>query len=146
MAERSARRNVDTARLSQRKEAAVVGLRESSIVSLAAHGLLDANQVSAALHFRDDWAAIRAGSSPERLFERVDHSPGTAQGERIAAAKQRLKRCRAQVGAHGFQLLIKICGDGWHIRDLYSERRERDTATDMLRIHLSELACTCFRD
>ena len=146
MAQRSASRNVDSARVAQRQPGQVIGLRDSSIVSLAAHGQLDADQVSAAMHFRDDWQIIRAGSSPERLFDRVDHTPGAGAAERIADAKQRLKRCRALVGAHGFDLLIKICGDGWHIRDLYRERRERDTAADMLRIHLTELACARIRD
>ncbi|MDX0230249.1 hypothetical protein GOC14_06770 [Sinorhizobium meliloti] len=121
--------------------APVVALRESSIVSLASHGILDATQVAAALQFRDLWEQFIDISRPSMMFERVDQS--RKQSGRIEArdtAKKELARFRTVVGVHGFQLLAKVCGDGFHIRDLYKTRRERDTAVDMLKIHLTEIA------
>jgi len=125
----------------RREKAPVVAMRESSIVSLASHGLLDAAQVAAALRFRDLWEQFVDVSRPALLFERVDNAPKTS--DRVAArdtAKKELARFRTVVGVHGFQLLSKVCGDGFHIRDLYKTRRERDTAVDMLKIHLTEIA------
>lgn len=120
--------------------APVVALRESSIVSLAAHGVLDADQVAAAMRFRAAWETLASNLRPPAYFERVDAPLPQAQAERHDAAKRELGQYRLLLGEHGFGLLLKICGEGYHIRDLYSARRERDTATDILRIHLSAIA------
>jgi hypothetical protein len=119
----------------------VVGLRDSSIVTLAAHGLLDADQVAAAWRFRRVWEEFAELEQPAQRFERVDHTgDGLARIERQHKARREMKRCRKLLGQHGFQLVTKVCGEGWHIRDLCSTRRERDTAADVLRIHLASLA------
>jgi hypothetical protein len=139
MAERHARRHVGAARLTQ-PAAPVVALRESSIASLAAHGLLDADQVAAAMRFREAWEKLVACGHPGYLLERVDVVPHSTFAERADAAQRQLERCRNIAGVHGFRLLIKVCGEGYHIRDLYGSRRDRDTATDVLRIQLSAIA------
>lgn len=144
MAERPASRVVDTARVNA-SAPQLVELRESSIVSLAAHGLLDSDQVRAAMRFRDAWQLVTIAARPHREFERVDGGRRSTRTEAETEARQILKQCRFTAGQHGFELLVKICGEGFHIRDLYENRRDRDTATDVLRINLSNLACACFR-
>lgn len=123
----------------KREVAPVVSLRESSIITLASHGLLDADQVAAAMRFRAAWEAYANLHRSGRSLERVDGGRRVAE-PRGNEASRMLKRYRALLGAHGFDLLIRVCGEGHHIRDLYQTRRERDTATDILRIHLSALA------
>lgn len=123
-----------------RRAAEVVAIRESSIVTLAAHGVLDAAQVSAAMRFRDLWAQYANLHSRGQLVERVDNGrkPALPPGRQDAARE--LKTMRQLVGSHAFELLIRVCGEGHHIRDLYQARRDRDTATDILRINLNLLA------
>jgi hypothetical protein len=41
---------------------------------------------------------------------------------------------------HGYELVSRICGEGFHVRDIRPTRRERDTATDMLKVYLTGLA------
>ena len=118
----------------------VVAIRDSSIATLAAHGLLDADQVSAALHFRDLWERYISLSRPAIAFERIDRSLSPDVQSAKADAKKSLARVRSITGVYGFQLLSKVCGDGFHIRDLYQSRRERDMHTDLLRILLSQVA------
>lgn len=122
-----------------RPAAEVVAIRESSIVTLAAHGVLDAAQVSAAMRFRDHWERYASLHRSGQIIERVDHGrrpPGTGRED----AARELKRIRQIVGQHAFELLIRVCGEGHHVRDLYQARRDRDTATDILRINLTLLA------
>lgn len=124
-----------------RRISVIVNLRESSVVTLAAYGTLDADQIAAAFRFRNEWEALVNLRRPSALFERVDGmGSGLAGVERGNAAHQQLKRARVLLGEHGFALLTKVCGEGYHVRDLYQTRRERDTATDILRIHLDALA------
>lgn len=121
----------------------VVGLRESSIVTLAAQRMLTADQVDAAWRFRRAWEDLADMRRPSRLFERVDYSRSfmsQAWLEREDKARQEIDCCRQLLGAHGFDLIVKVCAEGHHIRDLYPTRRERDTAADILRVHLSSLA------
>jgi hypothetical protein len=122
-----------------KESAPVVSLRESSIITLASHGLLDADQVAAAMRFRAAWESYANLHRSGRMLERIDGGRQITE-PRGNEASRTLKRYRALLGAHGFDLLIRVCGEGHHIRDLYQTRRERDTATDVLRIHLSALA------
>lgn len=123
-----------------RPAAEVVAIRESSIVTLAAHGVLDASQVSAAMRFRDQWETYASLHRSGALVERVDNGGRRAPGTGREDAARELKRVRGVVGQYAFELLIRVCGEGHHIRDLYQGRRDRDTATDILRINLSLLA------
>lgn len=121
----------------------VVNLRESSIVSLASHDVLDVDQVAAAFRFRRQWEELARLRRPANLFERIDTGgqQSIERAEREDEARRYLMRCRTLLGLHGFELLTKICGEGYHIRDLYpASRRDRDTATDMLRVHLTCLS------
>ena len=121
---------------------AVVNLRENSIITLAAHGVIDEEQVAAALRFNKSWHTVQSpGPAAAGFGVFVDSGlPRTAFAERRLAAAADLRHCRILLGEHGYGLVGRICGDGWHIRDLYRTRRERDTAADLLRIHLTALA------
>jgi hypothetical protein len=125
-----------------RQVEAVVNLREWSVASLAAHGVLDADQVAAAFRFRNAWETVKGARQASFGFsEWIDagcRPPGLS--ERRLAAAGHLRQSRRLLGAHGYHLVSRICGEGFHVRDLYPTRRARDTATDLLRIHLTALA------
>jgi hypothetical protein len=127
-----------------RQVTAVVNLRESSVSTLAAHGILDLAQVQAAIRFRHAWETVGGiGSSSAAFGERVDMSRRpTGIAERRLQAAADLRFCRQLLGAHGYMLVGRICGDGEHIRDICRTRRQRDTAHDMLKIHLAALAAS----
>jgi hypothetical protein len=121
---------------------AVVNLRESSVITLAAHGVLNAAQVAAAFRFRNSWDAVQAARPASIGFEdwvQVGRPPVTFAEHQLAAAGD-LRSCRDKIGEHGYVLLATVCGKGYHIRDMFRTRRERDTMTDLLRLHLDALA------
>lgn len=119
--------------------APVVALRENSIITLAQHGALDAAQVAAAWRFRRAYELLRDVRASELDEIRGQRRPSGIAEKKIAAVNE-LKLAKRYLGAHGYSLLVTICGEGFHVRDVYRTRRERDTATDMLRIHLTGLA------
>ena len=121
---------------------AIVNLREWSVASLAAHGVLDADQVAAAFRFRNAWEIAQGARQASFGFaEWIDTGGRPAVvSERCVAAVGHLRQCRRRLGVHGYDLVARVCGEGFHIRDLYPTRRQRDTASDVLKIHLSELA------
>ena len=120
--------------------AEVVALRQSSVISLAAHGMLNADQVSAAFVLRNLWEAHEALRRRESPLERIDDRRRAPDVEKLCEARRELRRARALLGRHGYDLVVKVCAEGWHVRDFLRSRRARDTATDMLRVHLTALA------
>lgn len=128
--------------LVERPDGEVVSLRQSSVTTLFAHGLLDARQVEAAYRFRNLWEQL-AQDMPRRIDPFTWHDRGHRQltePENVAEARKLVRQCRTLLGIRGFDLVSRICGDGYHLRDLFPTRRERDTNTDNLRAHLSDLA------
>jgi hypothetical protein len=119
----------------------VIQLREWSVTTLAAHGALDDEQVTAAQRFCRSWEAVHGVRAANCFTERVDSGrPATSFAETSINAAADLRHARILLGEHGYALVGKVCGDGYHIRDLYRTRRERDTAADMLKVHLTALA------
>jgi hypothetical protein len=120
----------------------VIRLREWSVTTLAAHGALDDEQVTAAQRFCASWEAVHGmRTSYPALTERVDSSRRASSfAETSLTAAQDLRHARILLGEHGYALVGKVCGDGYHIRDLYRTRRERDFAADLLKVHLTALA------
>ena len=116
-----------------------VNLRESSLRTLYAHGKLSESQFEAGKHFQrcyEAFVGLRRGS----ILERVDGC-GFAIPERKEAARRELGRCRKMLGEHGYVLVAKVCGEGWHIKDLYrGDRPAQETMNYMLRLHLTSLA------
>jgi hypothetical protein len=125
-----------------RQVEAVVNLRENSTITLAAKGVLDATQVAAAFRFRNAWEPVQGARQASIGFSEWVDAGRLATGlpERRLAAAADLRCSRRLLGAHGYQLVGRVCGDGFHIRDIYQTRRQRDVAIDLLKIHLSELA------
>ena len=73
--------------------------------------------------------------------EHVDGGPAREPiTERQVTAGKEVNRVRNKIGAHGFELVTMIAGRRQSLHDLYSTRRERDTASDMLRVYLSQMA------
>lgn len=125
----------------QRYIQAVISLRESSVITMAAHGVLDGNQVAAAWRFRRSYEMtvdVGSGSGQEERLPGSRRINDVAE-KRLSAAGD-IRIARRLLGAHGFNLVLLVCAEGFHVRDIFRSRRERDTATDMLRIHLSALA------
>jgi hypothetical protein len=120
----------------------VIRLREWSVTTLAAHGALDDEQVTAAQRFCKSWEAVHGMRAAATSFiERIDSGRHPAAfAERSLNAATDLRHAKILLGEHGYALVGKVCGDGYHIRDLYRTRRERDTASDMLKVHLTALA------
>jgi hypothetical protein len=120
------------------RTAAVISMRDWSVKTLA----LSDEQRSAAERFCRSWEAVHGmRTSYPALTERVDSSRRTSSvAERSLTAAQDLRHSRILLGEHGYALVGKVCGDGYHIRDLYRTRRERDMANDLIKIHLTSLA------
>lgn len=123
--------------------AEIVALRQrSSIVTLASHGILDADQVAAAFRFRNAFE-LMVEAKRESIGFNEWAAPGplpASLAEARAVATQELRQARQLLGSHGYALVGRVAGEGHHLADLYRSRRERDTMTDMLKIHLRSLA------
>ena len=120
----------------------VAPIRQSSVVTLAAHGVLTADQVAAAFHFRNAFEVVveaKRQSIGFNEWQAPGAPPPDLQQLRNDASRD-LGKARALLGSHGYMLVGRVCGEGFHINDLYATRRERDTMTDMLRLHLTSLA------
>jgi len=126
-----------------RKIDAVINIRESGIATLAAKGLLDMAQVAAADSYRRLWETLGgAGAGAiDYTREHVDGGPAREPiTERQIRAGKELAECRRLIGKHGFELVTMIAGQRMSLHELYTTRRERDTAADMLRVYLTQLA------
>jgi hypothetical protein len=120
---------------------AVVVLRESSITTLAALGLLDADQVAAAWRYKRAWESVQStGIAAVGFSEWLDSGQRPEMSERRLRAASDMRHAADVLGIHGTWLVSRVCGYGYHIRDIYPSRRDRDTATDMLRTYLTVLA------
>jgi len=119
-----------------------VTFRQYSIVTLASHHVLDADQVAAAFRFRNSFEIVVDAKRRSIGFNEWQ-SPGGLppdQVQRQTDASKDLSKARALLGSHGYMLVGRVAGEGYHLSDLFHTRRERDTMTDMLRIHLTSLS------
>lgn len=121
----------------------VVALRrQSSVVTLAAHGVLDADQVAAAFRFRNAFE-IHVDAKRESIGFNEWQSPGKPSRTLVESrlvAEGLLLQARDLLGSHGYMLVGKVCGEGFHLHDMYSTQRQRNTMVDMLKLHLRSLA------
>lgn len=123
----------------EHRPGAVVPLRDSSVISMAKVGALNSLQVEAA--FRVANLVQQANTEAGRQFsEYVDGGARHPLAERAAEAMRELRRIRQLLGQHGYGLVVTVCAEGHGLVDLYATRRQRDTAADLLRLHLDELA------
>ena len=116
----------------------IIALRESSVITLARVGALNDLQVAAAFRLARlvQTANAEAGS---RFRQYVDGGERTPLAERATEAMRELRNARQLLGRHGYSLAVSICAEGHALADLYPTRRQRDTASDVLRVHLDEL-------
>jgi hypothetical protein len=126
-----------------RRITAIINIRESGIATMTAKGALDTAQVAAADKYRQLWETMGGAGAGAIDYGRVNVDGGPAREpitERQVSAGKEVNRCRNLLGRHGFELVTMIAGQRKSLHDLYSTRRDRDTAADMLRVYLTQLA------
>lgn len=126
-----------------RKVAMAVNIRESSIATLAHKELIDPAQTAAADKFRRffEMAGGSGAGAMDMTKDVVDGGRGPQDiKDSVVNATYELVEARKLLGRDGFELVRTIAGERRSIHDFCKTRRERDTALDMLRMHLSALA------
>lgn len=131
----------EESRTNPRRISAVVNIRESTVATLAAQGLIDPAQAAAANRFKRLWELAHtvrfAGPRTERTS---GGGNGMSFAEVQANARAELAHAKVLLGEHGFRLVSMVCGEGYAVRDMTVTRRQRDTAHDMLKIYLDQLS------
>jgi hypothetical protein len=125
--------------------AAVINVRESAITTLYARGKIDDAQKEAADRFRSLWETLggKGASSIDPAREHVDGGkmPEPISERQVRAATE-LAKARLELGARGYWLVARICGEGCSLAEAMGSQRKRDalTAADNLRACLDDLA------
>lgn len=125
-----------------RRIVVVKNLRESAVETLYARRKLDDAQKQAADKFRAIWERCGgAGSSAMDYTREVVDGGGPRDpiSERQVDAGRELGRCRTLLGARSYDLVCKVCGQGYSLSDLSRSNRDRTTAADNLRAALDDL-------
>ena len=104
----------------------VVAFRDSSVTTLGRTGVIDADQVAAAFRFRNAFETVVDAKRASLGFEEWSDPgrPTTQLSERRAKARDDLRQARGLLGAHGYSLVGRICGEGYCIADLFRTRRD----------------------
>lgn len=126
-----------------RKIRADVNVRESAVGTLAARRLIDEAQAEAAVRFRRHWEAIGGAGA-----QAMDYARDKVDGGKIAdpidisqmRAAKHLAEAERTLGERNYELVRSVCGEGKAMTEIYSEKRDRLTATDNLRASLDDLA------
>lgn len=126
-----------------RKIPAVVNVRESAVGTLAARKLIDPGQAEAATRFRKHWEATGGAGA-----QAIDYSRDKVDGGQIAdpidvsqmQAARKLAEAERVLGERNYELVRRVCGEGAAMTEIFTEKRDRLTATDNLRASLDDLA------
>lgn len=122
---------------------ATVSLRESAITTMHARKLIDDAQAAAAVRFRRNWEAMggKGAGAMDYTKEPVDGGgmPETVSDRHLMAGRE-LEACRRLLGMRGYRLVCQVCGEGYQIAELFSEKRAQLSGMDALRGHLDDLA------
>jgi len=126
-----------------RKIKAAVNVRESAVGTLAARKLIDESQAEAAVRFRRHWETTGGAGA-----QAMDYSRDKVDGGKIAdpidigqmKAARYLAEAERTLGVRNYELVRSVCGEGKSMTELYTEKRDRLTATDNLRASLDDLA------
>lgn len=122
---------------------ALVNIRESAVETLFARGQLDKAQKRAADRFRGFWEAMGGAGAKAMDYTReyVDggRSAESLTDRQINAGKE-LMQARSLLGARNYDLVCKICGEGFALDEICRSKREKLTAADNLRSNLNDLA------
>lgn len=125
------------------KITAFINIRESAVETLFARGALDKAQKRAADRFRAIWEAVGGSGAGAMDYTREPVDGGGARdpiSDRQILAGQELMACREMLGARGYALVCRVCGEGYALTEISSTKREKLTNADMLRAHLDDLA------
>lgn len=125
-----------------RRISVVVNVKESTVTTLSAQKLITPAQAAVAERFRRHWELVHSVKFTGALAHMTVGGGGGQPNfaEMQGNSRYELERAKTLLGEHGFRLVAMICGDGYAVREMTSSRRARETATDMLRIHLDQLA------
>lgn len=130
-------------RTNPRTIVATVNIKESAISTLVARRLINRAQEQAANRFRMLWEAMggKGTGAIDYAREHVDGGP-IADPISLSAlnAGTELKRCRVLLGARGYDLVCKVCGEGLALTEISQVKRDRLTAADNLKAALDDLA------
>lgn len=126
-----------------RKIRAAVNVRESAVGTLAARKLIDEGQAEAATRFRKHWEATGGAGA-----QAMDYSRDKVDGGQIAdpidisqmQAARKLAEAERVLGERNYELVRRVCGEGAAMTEIFTEKRDRLTATDNLRASLDDLA------
>lgn len=122
---------------------AEINLRESAITAMHARELIDDAQAAAAVRFRRNWEAMggKGAGAIDYSREPVDGGgmPETVSDRHLIAGRE-LHACRLQLGVRGYKLVSQVCGEGYQVSELFSEKRAQLSAMDALRGFLDDLA------
>jgi hypothetical protein len=124
-----------------------VNTLESPVSYLASKGALTASQVAAADIFRKLFERV-GGAGARAIDYSRPHVDGGGTADPINPnqldAGLQLKRAHdaltASYGRYAWLLVMYICGEGKHIREMTETRRQHDTMLDGLRMYLDCLA------
>lgn len=126
-----------------RTETQKVNIRESAVETLYARGGLTKLQKRAADMFRAHWETY-AREQVKGIDYARDHVDGGTAVAPISASRARarkeLVRCRKQIGARNYALLVSVCGQGRTLSDLFPEKSKRIAAAQNLRESLYDAA------
>jgi len=124
-----------------------VNTLESPVSYLASKGALTASQVAAADRFRKLFERVGGAGARAIDYSRPQVDGGNIAdpinpnqldaGLQLAAANRVLGET---YGRYGYLLVCYICGEGRHIKEMTTTRRQHDTMLDNLRAYLDCLA------
>ena len=123
-----------------KRTGADINIRESAVETLYARKFLATSQKRAADKMLEFYqSAGGKSSSMDYTLDRVDGGKSDPVVGRIMAA-QELMRLRREIGARGYEVLVKVCCEGRALTDLTPHKRERLTMADNLRADLDDAA------
>ncbi len=119
-----------------------VNIKESAVGTLAARKLIDKAQAEAAVRFRRHWEAT-GGAGAQAIDYSQDKVDGGGAIDPIdimqMKAARKLAEAERTLGERNYDLVRKVCGEGRAMTEIYTEKRDRLTATDNLRASLDDL-------
>jgi hypothetical protein len=125
-----------------KKMKAAINVKESALVVLEQRGLINEAQVKAGERFRSIWEALggAGGGSFDYSREPVDGGgPRVTLTDRQVAAGQDLEEARRVLGI-GYDVMVKVAGEGRGISELTDNLSRRRAYTEYLKDGLTALA------
>lgn len=125
------------------KVAVFVNIAESSISRMASRGLLEQDQVMAATKFRSLWEALGGAGTGAFDYSREPVDGGGSRepiSDRQIDAGRKLAECRNLLGVIGYDVMSRVAGQGYEIRDFATTQRQQKTYMDYFKDGLDVLS------